>query len=238
MSNNILCVLIARGGSKGIKDKNIQTIGGIPMICHSQRKILEAQKIIDLDYILSTDCPRIREIAETYGPWAPFLRPSELAGDLVPSFPVVEHAIQQAEIINSKRYDIVVYIQPTCPLFRVEDLLHAINSLISDPSLDSAVAITPVETHPFKMKRLLSNGRIINYIDQGMDEMRPRQLLPPVYRRAGSIYASRRRVIDETSSLIGKECKGIVVPTETAIDIDSKSQLELVRSIFNKDQDP
>ena len=48
------------------------------------------------------------------------------------------------------------------------------------------------------MKRL-SNGRIINYIDQGSDEMRPRQLLPPVYRRAGSIYASRRRVIDESA---------------------------------------
>ena len=82
------------------------------------------------------------------------------------------------------------------------------------------------------MKRLLKDGRVINYIDQGFEDMRPRQSLPKVYRRAGSFYVSKRKVIVDEKTLVDKLCYGFVVSEETAIDIDTKKDLATVRSLL------
>jgi CMP-N-acetylneuraminic acid synthetase len=103
-----------------------------------------------------------------------------------------------------------------------------------NPEVESAVAVTEVDTHPFRMKRILSDGRLINYIDQGFEDMRPRQQLPKVYRRAGSIYASHRKVVMEDNTLVGDPTLGVIVPPITAVDIDTEIDLELVRSLYEK----
>ena len=82
------------------------------------------------------------------------------------------------------------------------------------------------------MKKIKENGILENFIDQGFEDMRPRQLLPKVYRRAGSIYVSRRNVIMNKNTLVGNPCFGIKVPSITAVDIDSQLDLELARIIF------
>lgn len=230
----LLCVIIARAGSKGVPNKNLALIGGKPLVCHIIEAAQRASAEIPFEILISTDSEDIRQAAVNAGAWAPFLRPAELAKDHVPSWPVVQHAVKKAEEIRNTLYDTIVYLQPTAPLCRPEDIVTCIKALQINESAQSAAAITEVETHPFRMKRLLENGRLINYIDQGFEDMRPRQSLPKVYRRAGSVYVSRRAVIMEENSLVGDPCVGIEVPAETAIDIDTPIDLELVRLLYEK----
>jgi len=225
-----IAVIPARGGSKGIPRKNLVDLGGKPLIAHMIGHALASGSITDV--VVSTDDAEIADVARTYGALAPFLRPPELAGDLVPSLPVVQHAVEVMEAERGARYDFVVLLQATSPLCRPTDIAACLDKLSDDPSCASAVAITPVSTHPFRMKRVVDRDRLINYIDQGFEDMRPRQLLPPVYRRAGSVYASRRAVVMETHTLVGDPCRAVVVPSETAVDIDGPLDLALVRLIL------
>lgn len=231
-----LAVVIARGGSKAVPRKNISDIGGKPLVAHIIESALIATDSVKFDVIVSTDSEEIQQAAINAGAWAPFLRPPELAADDVPSWPVVQHAVKQAESIKQTRYDLIIYLQPTAPLCRPEDIVRCIRTLSENPDAESAVAVTEVETHPFRMKRMLNDGRLINYIDQGFEDMRPRQQLPKVYRRAGSVYASRRKVVMEEDTLVGDPCIGVIVPPETAIDIDTEIDLELVRLLYERNK--
>lgn len=230
----ILAVILARGGSKGIPKKNMALLGGKPLVVHMIEKCLSITKSYNLDVILSSDSDEIMAIGKEAGAWVPFKRPKELANDNAESICAVQHAIKEAENIKKITYDFIIYAQPTSPLCRESDFITCIDSLIKDKKLESCVPITDVSTHPFKMKRLLKDGRIINYIDQGFEDMRGRQNLPKVYRRAGSIYVSRRDVVMYKNTLVGDPCKGFIVPNETAIDIDRIEDLELARVFYSK----
>ncbi len=231
----ILSVILARGGSKGIPKKNLAILGGKPLVLHMIEKCLEVSKLYDMKVIVSSDSDEIIETSKAAGAWVPFKRPSYLAEDDVESLPVVQHAVVEIEKILNHKFEIIIYAQPTSPFCRVVDFKECIENLKSKKELESCVPITEVSTHPYKMKKLGENNLINNFIDQGFEDMRPRQLLPKVYRRAGSIYVSRREVVMNKNTLIGNPCLGIKVPPSTAIDIDSYLDLELARLIYNKD---
>lgn len=231
---NFLAVVIARSGSRGIPGKNLALVDGEPLVAHIIKSALKASKYVPFEIILSTDAQDIRDAGVKAGAWAPFLRPRELAGDDIPSLPVVQHAVREAENQRGLRYDIIIYLQPTAPLCRSEDIVTCIEKLRQSPSAVSAVAVAEAETHPFRMKRMLDDGQLINYIDQGFEDMRPRQSLPKVYRRAGSVYVSHREVIMEKGTLVGDPCIGVEVPPETAVDVDTPIDLELVRLLYDR----
>tara|TARA_B100000886_G_scaffold305661_1_gene237554 strand:- start:53553 stop:54272 length:720 start_codon:yes stop_codon:yes gene_type:complete len=230
----ILSVILARGGSKGIPKKNLSLLGDKPLVVHMIEKCLNVSKRYEMDVILSSDSDEIIDISKTAGAWVPFKRPKELALDSSESIDAVKHAIKEAESILNKTYNLIIYAQPTSPLCRESDFFKCIDALINDKNLESCVPITSVSTHPFKMKRMLNDDRIINFIDQGFEDMRGRQTLPKVYKRAGSIYVSRRDVVMYKNTLVGDPCKGIIVPNSTAIDIDRIEDLELARIFYEK----
>jgi CMP-N,N'-diacetyllegionaminic acid synthase len=229
---SVIGVVIARAGSKGVPNKNIRPVGGIPLVSHIIQSAVTASALENMDLVLSTDCEEIRELGIRAGALAPFLRPASLAGDDVESLPVVQHCVNFMELYLRKTYDAVVYLQPTAPLCRPEDIAECVRLLKTNLEIQSAVTITQVATHPFKMKRLLSDGRLVNFIEQGFEDMRPRQQLPPVFRRAGSVYASRRDVVMLRNSLVGDPCLGVVVPPKSAIDIDSEIDLILADIVY------
>ena len=230
----IIAVILARGGSKGIPKKNLSLLGDKPLVTHMIEKCLNVSKQYNMDVLVSSDSEEIIEVSKKAGAWVPFRRPKELALDNSLSLDAVQHALIKAESILKKTYDLIIYAQPTSPLCRESDFVKCIDSLINDKTLESCVPITPVSTHPFKMKRILNDDRIVNYIDQGFEEMRGRQTLPKVYKRAGSIYVSRRDVVMYKNTLVGDPCKGLIVPYSTAIDIDRLEDLELARIFYKK----
>lgn len=231
VSPRVLAVIPARGGSKSVPRKNIVPLGGKPLIAHMIGHALQIPAITDL--VVSTEDEEIAEIAREYGAQVPFKRPAELSTDLIPSLPVVQHAVREMEALTGGAYDHVVLLQCNAPLCRPEDIAACLERL-QKGDCDSVVAVAEAPFHPYRAKRIIDEDILVNFIDQGFEDMRPRQVLPPAYKRAGSVYASTRATIMDQETLVGANARAVVVPAETAIDIDTPRDLDYARQLFDK----
>ncbi len=225
----VLAVIPARGGSKGVPRKNIRPLAGKPLIAHT---LLAAQAAERVDRLLvSTDDEEIAAVARAWGGDAPFLRPAALSGDRAAQIDVVVHALQQAEALDGLRYTHVILLQPTAPLRTAADI-DASLSLLLESGCDSVVSYTPVESaHPFYMVTL-EDGR-----PRPLLEMPPgltaRQQYPPVYRRNGAIYATRREVL-LGGSFYGQDQRAYIMPPERSVNIDSLFDFELAEFLLSR----
>lgn len=220
---NILGIIPARGGSKGIPKKNLYLLNGKPLINFT----IEAAKKASLltKFIVSTDSEEIAGVAKQYGADVPFIRPEELATDTVLSVDVVKHAVAEMENQGNVRYDYLVLLQPTTPLRPPGCIDEAINKLIKT-GCDTVITMVDVgANHPARMYRI-ENDRLVSIMDEGVS-MRPRQELPPIYIRSGDVYACKRNIPFEKGSLIGNDCRAVIIPPERAINIDSMRDLIL-----------
>ncbi len=220
---SVIAIIPARGGSKGVPRKNVAPLAGRPLIAYSIDAARQARSLTRV--IISTDDEEIGRISRECGGEVPFVRPAALATDDARTLPVIQHAVNWVEHHESRLFDIIVLLQPTTPLRTAEDIDRGIQLLL-ETGADSVVSVVDVGgMHPFRMKRLLPDGRLINYIDQGFEDMRPRQELPPVYIRSGALYISRRDVVMKQGTMVGEDCRGMVFPPERAINIDTMGDL-------------
>ncbi len=227
----ILTVIPARGGSKGIPRKNIVKIGGRPLIDYTIKPALQVNRINHV--IVSTEDEEIASISRGLGAEVPFMRPNHLAVDQAQSAPVVIDALYRMEEINNIKYDAVLMLQPTSPLRTSKHIEKALDLFFSQ-ECDSVVSVVSVGgTHPFRMKRLVDD-RLVNYIDQGFWDMRPRQELPPVYIRNGSIYLIERDVLINKGQMIGEKCLGMVMGDKESINIDTPLDLKLAELLLEE----
>lgn len=214
----VLAVVTARGGSKGIPQKNIKKLGGIPLVAWTLRVAGKSRRITDL--IISTDDPDIATVAKKYRGHVPFMRPKKLALDATPHLPVMQHAIEFMEAKLEKKYDYIVILQPTSPFRTPEDIDDAIDLLVKTGS-DSCVSLVQASSHehPIKIKKL-NKSRVSPYCIPEPEGV-PRQALPAAFRRSGAVYAMRRDLVMKKGRLFGKKISGYVVPRERSIDIDT-----------------
>ena len=228
---NILAVIPARGDSKSIPRKNIVKVNGKPLISYTISAALEVDCLTDI--VVSTEDHEIAEISKELGAQVPFIRPLSLASDDAQSFPVIEHALQFMEKVRGFKYDAILMLQPTSPLRTSKHINDSID-LFNSQKCDSVVSIASVGgNHPLRMKRLEGN-KLVNYIDQGFWDMRPRQILPDVYIRNGAIYLIRRDVIIEQSQLIGTGCLGYVMNDIESVNIDTPIDLMVAELLLKK----
>ena len=227
----ILGVIPARGGSKSVPRKNIANIAGKPLIAYTIEEALKCNSITDV--VVSTDDEEIAIVAKSLGALVPFNRPKDLASDQALTAPVAKHCLVEMEFRQSYKYDAVLLLQPTTPLRTVDHINSAI-LLFKTNVCDSVVSVTGVEgNHPFRMKRLIGD-MLINWIDQGFEDMRPRQLLPPAFIRNGAIYLTRRSVIYNNNSLVGNRCLGFIMNSEDSINIDTKIDFKLAEILLKE----
>jgi len=148
----------------------------------------------------------------------------------------MQHSLKFMEAKQSLHYDLVVMLQPTTPLRLTKDIDNAINILL-DTQSDSVISVVEVEGHhPLRMKRVIG-GRLINYIDQGHEDMRPRQELPPVYIRNGAIYATRRDVLVKDNSFTGLDSRAYIMPLDRSVNIDTPEDLLIAKNYFFSSND-
>ncbi len=231
MSARVLAVIPARGGSKGVPRKNIIPLCGKPLLAYTIGPALEAQCLTNV--MVSTEDEEIAAVARGLGAEVPFMRPAALATDQAKSLPVVQHAVRTMEARAGQPYDVIVLLQPTTPLRTAADIDAGVEKLLKTGG-DSVVSVAEVGGHhPFRMKRVLADGRLINYIDQGFEDMRPRQVLPPVYLRSGDLYIACRHVVMEQDSMVGENCYAYVIPPERAVNIDTRFDLMLAEYLIN-----
>ncbi|MFC1979175.1 cytidylyltransferase domain-containing protein [Chloroflexota bacterium] len=218
--NLILGVIPARGGSKGVPRKNLVNLSGKPLIAYTIEAGLQSQRISRV--IVSTDDEEIASVSRNLGAEVPFLRPVELATDSALSLPVMQHAIREVEREEGRTYDIAVMLQPTTPLRLGSDIDAGIELLLTH-NADSVISVVTVGAHhPLRMKQVIENDRLVNYVEQGFEDMRPRQQLPPVYIRNGALYITRRDVLLEQNSFVGDDCRAYIMPEDRSANIDSQ----------------
>ncbi len=227
MVNNteVLAIIPARGGSKGIPRKNIRNFAGHPLIAYSIAAALQARRVTRV--IVSTDDPEIGEVARAYGAEVPFLRPAELAQDTTLDLPVFQHALAWLTANEAYAPDVVVQLRPTSPIRPVGLVDEAVRILLEHPEADSVRGVVPAGQNPHKMWRIdLQTGQMKNLLDvPGVPEPynAPRQVLPPVYWQTGHIDVIRPITILEKNSMSGDVILPVMIDPRYTVDIDSLS---------------
>ena len=227
----VIAIIPARAGSKGVLNKNIKSLNGKPLISYT---IEEAKKSKFIDkLIVSTDSQEIADISLSLGASVPFIRPSELSTDSSLTFDVIKHTMNFLKD-KDEHYDIIVLLQPTTPFRKVESIDEAILTLKKSNKYTSVVSVVDVEgNHPLRMKKI-EGDYLINYIDQGFENMNPRDELPKVYIRSGAIYAILTKNFYEEQSLVSNLCSPIILDKIETINIDSPLDFEFCEFMLNK----
>lgn len=230
----VLAVIPARGGSKGVPRKNIRLVCGRPLIAYTIETALAARHLF-YRVIVSTDDKEIAEVAQRYGAEVPFLRPAELAGDRAPTVPVLQHAVRFVEQQDRVQLDWACLLQPTDPFRTVEDIEEAIR-LAQAGGCDSVISVVQVfSVHPILMKRI-ENGQLLPYCIEEKEGTRRQDYQPPAYMRNGAIYLTRRDVLMEHNSIWGTVIHPYVMPPERSVGVDSELDLKLVELLVQEKQ--
>lgn len=187
MSNKILAIIPARGGSKGLIGKNIMPLLGKPLLVWSIEQAKNSKYIDEI--FVSTDDAEIAKTAENAGINVPVLRPPELARDDSPTIDTIFHVL---DYYGQKGiyFDIVVLLEPTSPLRKINDIDDAIKKLLDNISnSESLVSVGEVHMENPYIQKKITNGVVCTLIDTS-DTYYQRQQLPTAYFPYGVIYMS------------------------------------------------
>ena len=219
----ILALIPARGGSKGIPRKNIRSFAGYPLIAWSIAAGLQAHTVNRV--IVSTDNDEIASVAREYGAETPFMRPPELAQDHTNDLPVFEHALKWLEDLESYKPDIVIQLRPTSPIRPKDCVDGAVKILIENPEADCVRGVVPAGQNPHKMWHFNGYDKPMKPLleVEGISEPynAPRQILPSVYWQTGHIDAIRTATITRKHSLTGSMVYPLVLDPHYTVDIDT-----------------
>lgn len=224
----VLAVVQARGGSKGVPRKNVRLVGGHPLVAWSVAVARAAASVTRI--IVSTDDREIAEVCAAYGAEVPFLRPAELAGDDATDYPLFEHALRWLREREGYRPEVVVQLRPTSPL-RPRGLIdRAVAALVADPTADCVRGVTIPGTTPYKMWRGVKDGSLEPLMKGEFDEPynMPRQKLPVVYWQTGHVDAIRASVITQKGSLTGRRVLPVLIERAYCVDIDTPADIDLL----------
>lgn len=227
----VLGLVPARGGSKGIPGKNIRQLAGQPVIAWTIKTALACPVLNRV--IVSTDDEEIAEISRQYGAEVPFRRRAELAQDDTPDLPVYQDALSWLAENEDYYPDIVVWLRPTAPLRTVSDIEAAVN-MLAETGADYVRSVCPAEHHPYWMKKL-ENDRLIPFLKDSNESIYyQRQLLPPVYRLNGAVDAIWRRTVMERGLPYDGDIRGYVMPLERSIDLDGELDFILIEQLLQR----
>jgi len=218
----ILAVVPARGGSKGVPLKNIVLFHGRPLI-EWTAELIGTLEFLDRA-IVSTDHEQIANIAEKAGLKSPFLRPTDLSGDRVSDFAVLEHALREMESADSCEYDVVLMLQPTSPYRKTRGIYDVVDSLIRG-NFDSVVTVskTPLTFHPWKQFEIKDER--LEYFDPAGASVIARQDLSSTYYRNGVAYAVSRDCLINQKKVIGSNSAPLPIDHDF-VNIDSLEDFE------------
>lgn len=223
----IYALIPARGGSKSIPDKNIVPVNGKPLLAYSVEIGRAAPSVARV--FVSTDSPRIREIALGLGAEAPFLRPASLGEDLSPDLGVFQHWLAFLREAGEPLPEFVLHLRATSPLRSVGMIEAAVALLRNDPAADSVRSVCAPSQNPFKMWREEA-GYLKPLLEGPVPEAynMPRQILPEVWWQTATVDLVRTRVI-LAGSMTGEKIKPLRIRAGDAIDIDEHLDLERAR---------
>jgi CMP-N,N'-diacetyllegionaminic acid synthase len=223
LNKTILVVVPARGGSKGVKLKNIRLLNGVPLVALVGR-IVRQRSCIDRA-IVSTDHPEIARIAKESGLDVPFMRPKDLSGDIVADWDVLYHALTECEKIDGRQYDVIVMLQPTSPFRKPEHVTESIEKLIKG-GYDAVWTVSETDTKAHPLKQLIIKDDTLDYYDPAGAKIIARQQLTPVYHRNGIAYTITRDCIVNKKNIKGDHTSSVIIK-DSIVNIDTELDFKL-----------
>jgi len=222
---DVLAIIPARGGSKGIPRKNILDFAGYPLIAYSIIAGLQSNLVTRT--VVSTDDEEIAQVAKSWGADVPFLRPSELAEDNTLDYPVIRHCLNWLHEHEGYQPAVVVQLRPTSPIRPLGCVDAAVQSLLENPGADCVRGVVPSGQNPFKMWTIDAQSGVMKPLLslEGVQEPynAPRQALPKVYWQTGHIDAIRTETILDKLSLTGDVILPLMIDPKYTVDIDLPS---------------
>lgn len=228
-----ICTICARGGSKGVKGKNVRTLFGKPLIAHS---IGQARASGLFDAIaVSSDSALILEISKDCGVEYPIRRPDGLATDQAAKLPAIRHCVAEVERQVGYQFDTMVDLDATSPLRHIEDIHNAV-AMHEESGADNVITAMPARRSPyFNLVELNADG--IPILSKPLkDAIVRRQDSPKCYDMNASIYVWKRKVLFERDTVFNKTTRLYIMPEERSIDIDSELDFRFVEFIMSYDQ--
>ena len=219
----VLVVVPARGGSKGVKLKNLREVGGVPLVALAGH-VAKALPWVDRA-IVSTDHEGIARVAEEAGLACPFMRPEDISGAIISDWQVLIHALTEMETLDAVTYDVVIMLQPTSPGRTPEHVTATMEHLVKG-GFDAVWTLSETDSkaHPLKQLNVSPEGGL-SYYDPAGAKIIARQQLTPVYHRNGIAYAITRDCLVDQKSIMGAKPGAVVVEgnlpnIDTELDLD------------------
>lgn len=227
-----ICTICARGGSKGIKNKNLKLILGKPLIAHS---ILQAKASGLFDVIaVSSDSTAILQVAKENGADIIIERPAELATDTAAKLPVIQHCVSEVEKITGLSFAIITDIDATSPLRTIEDLKNSIRLLETHKYATNLITGTHSRRSPyFNLVEENSKG-FVQLSKELPSAIVRRQDAPKSFDMNASIYVWKRVALFNNTSIFTPTTILYEMPEERSIDIDSELDFEFVTFLAEK----
>jgi CMP-N,N'-diacetyllegionaminic acid synthase len=224
----VLAVVPARGGSKGIKLKNLRLVAGRPMVALVGDVVA---KVPEIDRaVVSTDHDEIAAVAEAAGLAAPFRRPVEISGDRIGDLDVLVHALLACEKLEGSAYDIVVMLQPTSPLRTPANVSDTIRMLVAG-GWDSVVTVSETDLKAHPLKQFVLDGEKLGFFDEKGRGVIARQELTPLYHRNGIAYAMTRVCLLQQKTIFGRKAGALVIPGHH-VSIDTEWDIKMVEFVL------
>jgi len=231
---NILVVICARAGSKGVKQKNIRPLLGKPLIGYTIETALEWNKAEHV--IVSTDSSEISNVARKFGAEVPFIRPPELANDLATKGATIFHALQTCEDIYKNRFEIIVDLDVTAPLRKVEDLDNCLEIFLSKKPKTLFSVVEANKNPYFNMVELKENGyySLVKPFENDKKEnyIFRRQDTPVVYSMNASIYFYDRSYLLSSGNKSPFTEKTCIYRMDELSGIDIDTELDFKKTEF------
>jgi CMP-N,N'-diacetyllegionaminic acid synthase len=227
----ILCSICARGGSKGVKNKNIRNIMDKPLIAHT---ILQARKSGVVDKIaVSSDSDEILKIAKEFGADICIKRPDDLASDSAAKVPAIRHCAMEAEKQLHETFDIFVDLDCTSPLREPDDIKKSIQLLIDKKCSNVITGALAHRSPYFNLVEINPEGhaQLAKKLDKPIVR---RQDAPRCFDMNASIYVWNRKTLLNSDSIFQPDTHLYEMPPERSLDIDSELDFDIVNFIAQK----
>lgn len=229
----IMGIVGARAGSKGLPGKNIRALAGKPLLAHAIEAAGRCRHVNRV--LLSTDSEEYAAIGRRHGADAPFLRPAEHATDTAIELGYIRHALSWLDENEGYRPDIVVRLCPTTPLVRPADVDRCLELLMEDAEAHSAILMSPAREHPRKAVKIAADGvHAVSYISERGRDVAPsnRQSYAEPFNRQGLPVASRWDTVMKMDSQTGDLVRFLIVPAATAFDIDTEDDFLHIEALL------
>ena len=230
MSKEVLAIIPARSGSKGIPGKNMVDIGGLPLIHYTIQTIQQSNAISCA--MVSTDDAKTGEYCLKHNIEFPFIRPDELSSDTAKSIDVVIHALNWY-INNGRKFDFVLLLQPTTP-FRDGEWIDAAIKKLESSQLNALISLKPVphDYNPNWQFRLVQDEKYVQMYEG--EVITRRQDLSPTFIRDGAIYLTRVDYLLRNKSFFDERMEFIIDTSKPKINIDTYDDLAMARKYVEK----